>query len=194
MLKKLILAFAFLLFTTSSYAITQSEIKTAMSNKIDKVLLVLKDSKLPTDQKGKEIFSIMGEVFDYKLMSRLALGKKWKQITKYQKDKFTKLFTEKLKKSYIDKLDLYTDELVKILGTKKLKKNRILLNTQLVGKNNKYDINYKFYKVKNKDEWLIYDIEVIGASIIQTYRKQFSGFLKNKPFDELLTHLKTNQK
>lgn len=194
MLKKLLLAFTFLLFTTSSYAITQSEIKTAMSNKIDKVLLVLKDSKLPTDQKGTEIFSIMGEVFDYNLMSRLSLGKKWKQITKYQKDEFTKLFTEKLKKSYIEKLDLYTDELVKILGTKELKKNRILLNTQLVGKNNKYDINYKFYKVKNEDKWLIYDIEVIGASIIQTYRKQFSGYLQNKPFDELLTHLKTNKK
>lgn len=194
MLKKLLLAFTFLLFTTSSYAITKSEIKTVMSNKIDKVLLVLKDSKLPTDQKGTEIFSIMGEVFDYNLMSRLSLGKKWKQITKYQKDEFTKLFTEKLKKSYIEKLDLYTDELVKILGTKELKKNRILLNTQLVGKNNKYDINYKFYKVKNEDKWLIYDIEVIGASIIQTYRKQFSGFLKNKPFDELLTHLTNNKK
>ncbi len=194
MFKKLLLAFTFLLFTTSTYAITQSEIKTVMSNKIDKVLLVLKNSKLSKEQQGKKIFSIMGEVFDYKLMSRLSLGKNWKQITVHQKDDFSKLFTKKLEKSYSEKLDLYTDGLVEILGIKKLKKNRILLNTQLVGKNKKYDINYKFYKIKNHDKWLIYDIDILGASMIQTYRKQFFGFLKNKSFDELLAYLKKNKK
>ena len=184
----------FFLFSSLSFAITESEIKSEMSNKIDKVLLILKDSKLEKQQKGEEIISIMSPIFDYSLMSRLSLGKTWKTISKSQKNEFTNLFTQKLKDSYIEKLDLYTDELVEILGTEKPKKTRILLKTQLVGKEKKYDINYKFYKKKNENLWLIYDVDLLGVSLIQTYRKQFSGFLKDKSFEELLVHLKTKKK
>ena len=180
----------FLFFTSLSFAMTEVEIQSTMSNKIDKVLLILKDSKLEKMQKGEEIISIMEPAFDYTLMSRLSLGKTWKNISKSQRAEFTELFTQKLKNSYIEKLDLYTDELVEILGVDKVKKNRIVLRTQLVGKEKKYDIGYKFYKKKNEDTWLIYDVDLLGVSLIQTYRKQFSGFLKEKTFNELLIHLK----
>ncbi len=183
----------FLLFSTFSYAITQMEIKPEMSNKIDKVLMILKDSKVEKSKKVEEIISIMDPVFDYTLMSRLSLGKKWKSISPSQKNEFTYLFTQKLKDSYVEKLDLYTDELVRVLGTEQTKRTRILLKTQLIGKEEKIDINYKFYKKKNEDTWLIYDIDLLGVSIIQTYRKQFSGFLKDKSFNDLLVHLKAKK-
>lgn len=183
----------FLLFNSLSFAITQMEIKPVMSNKIDNVLLILKNSNIEKPQKIEKIISIMDSTFDYTLMSRLALGKTWKEISTSQKNEFINLFTQKLKDSYIGKMDLYTDELVKILGVEQTKKTRILLKTQLVGKEQKFDINYKFYKIKDKDSWLIYDIDLLGVSIIQTYRKQFFGFLKDKTFQELLAHLKTNQ-
>jgi len=37
--------------------------------------------------------------------------------------------------------------------------------------------------------WFIYDVNLVGVSIIQTYRKQFSEFLKTKSFDQLLKSL-----
>lgn len=191
MLKKLILSFIFLFFTTSMFAMTKANIKIEMGNKIDKVLIVLKDSKLSKLEKGEEIIQIMDSTFNYSLMSRLSLGKIWKTISKNKRTEFTELFTKKLKKSYVEKLDLYTDELVEILALEDIKKNRVSLKTQLTGKDAKHDINYKFYKKKNEDNWLIYDVDLIGVSIIQTYRKQFSGYLKEKSFDELLIHLKT---
>lgn len=184
----------FFLFSSLSFAITETEIQPEMTNKIDKVLVILKNPKLEKQQKGEEIISLMSPVFDYSLMSRLSLGKTWKKISKSQKDEFTDIFTQKLKDSYVDKLDLYTNELVEILGTEKTKKTRLLLKTQLVGKEKKYEINYKFYKKKTEDNWFIYDVDLLGVSIIQTYRKQFSGFLKEKSFDELLVHLKTKKK
>ncbi|MGB6327331.1 MAG: ABC transporter substrate-binding protein [Halarcobacter sp.] len=184
----------FLLFTSLSFAMTKDEIKIEMTNKIDKVLIILKDSNLSKDQKGEEIISIMDDVFDYNLMSRLSLGNKWKEISIDQKKEFITLFTKKLKDSYIEKLDLYTDELVKIVGIEQTKKTRIKLKTQLVGKDATHDIFYKFYKMRNEDNWLIYDVDVIGVSIIQAYRKQFSGFLNDKSFNELLVHLKNPNK
>ena len=176
-------------FTTFSFAMTQAEIKSTMNNKIDKVIFILKDSNISKEAKSSEIIKTMDSSFDYDLMSRLSLGHTWKDISSTQQEQFINLFTKRLKDSYVEKLDLYTDELVQILGTEQTKRNRITLNTQLVGKETKHDINYKFYKKKNEDHWLIYDVDLLGVSIIQTYRKQFSGFLKEKSFDDLLSYL-----
>lgn len=183
-----------LICTTLSFAINKENIQTEMTNKIDKVLIILKDSNLSKDQKANEIISLMNSAFDYTLMAKLSLGKTWKEISNDNQIEFIKIFTQLLKESYVDKLDLYTDELVKILGVEEPKSNRVILKTQLIGKEQKYDINYKFYKVKEaKDTWLIYDVDLIGVSIIKTYQAQFRGFLKDKTFEELLAHLKTKK-
>ncbi|WP_321314925.1 ABC transporter substrate-binding protein [Halarcobacter sp.] len=180
------------LIISFSFGMSKDEIKSEMSNKIDKVLIILKDSKLNKDKKTEEIITIMNSLFDYTLMSRLSLGRTWSEINDKQKNDFVKLFTQKLKNSYVDKLNLYTDELVEILGTEQPKTNRIVLKTQLVGKEDKYNIDYKFYE-KNSDNWLIYDVNLLGVSIIQTYRQQFAGFLKDKTFEDLMANLTTIQ-
>ncbi len=182
--------FSLLLVLNFTYAnFKKDNIDAQMGNTIDKVLMILKDSNMPKEKKSEEIINLMDPIFDYELMSRLSLGKEWNLLSKEKKEDFVKTFTEKLKNSYVEKLDLYTDELVEILGKEQPKANRIILRTQLVGKEEKYQINYKFYE-KSKDNWLIYDVDLLGVSIIQTYRKQFSGFLKDKTFEELLSFLK----
>lgn len=189
-----LLVLLFLVFSSFSFAgLKQATIHPDMTNRIDKVLMILKDSKLEKSKKAEEIINLMDNVFDYSLMSRLSLGKDWNEITPAQKSEFIKLFTKKLKDSYIEKLDLYTDELVEVLGIDQPKSNRIVLKTQLIGKEEKYEIDYKFYQEDGVDSWLIYDVDLLGVSIIQTYRKQFSGFLKDKTFDELLTFLKSKK-
>ncbi len=194
MLKRCLAFFILFFFSVSAFALTKSEIEPEMRNKIDKVLLILKDSKLNKDSKSKEIIDLMDSVFDYSLMSRLSLGKTWKDINKEQQDEFINLFTKELKDSYVSKLDLYTDELVKILGTKTPKSNRLELQTVLVGKTDKYEINYKFYQTsKDEDKWLIYDVELVGVSIIQTYRQQYAGFLKEKSFPQLIDFMKNKK-
>lgn len=188
-IKNIIIAIIATVFlSTSLSAVQKSEIVSVMQTKIGNILDVLQDKSIQKENKSERIFSIMDEVFDYKLMSRISLGKTWKKISKKQQLEFTKLFEEKLKQSYIDKLDLYTDEQIEILEAKEVKKNRIKLLTKLIGKDEVFKINYKFYKVKS-GEWYIYDVDIIGVSIIQTYRKQFAGFLKDKSFDELLKTL-----
>lgn len=192
MLKKLLITFLILL--TSSYALTKEQIKPEMSNKIDKVLMVLKDSKLPKDKKNLEIESILSPVFDYKIMAMLSLGRTWKTLNKNQRDEFVNLFTKQLKNSYSKQLDLYTDELVEIIGLEEPKSSRAVLKTQLVGKDKRFDINYKFYKKKKSNDWLIYDVDLLGVSIVKTYQAQYKGFLKDKTYEQLVTHLKNNNK
>jgi phospholipid transport system substrate-binding protein len=196
---KKIFTILLIIAATFSYAnaLKQNEIKEQMTKKIDSVLLVLEKKNLTIPQKGDEIIKIIDEVFDYELMARISLGKEtWNSISEQKQKEFTKIFENKLKKSYIEKLELYNDQKVQIIALKPYNNTRLQLETQLVGKEGNYQINYNFYnKAKDSEQWLIYDVDLVGVSIIQTYRQQFAGLLKEKSFDEMLVLLeKSNSK
>ena len=198
MILKKLFKFLLIITVTVTYAnaLKENEIQEQMTKKIDNVLLILEKKELNISQKGDEIIKIIDEVFDYELMARIALGKEtWNTLTNEKQKEFVKIFENKLKKSYIEKLELYNDQKVKILGLKPYNNTRLQLETELVGKEGNYKINYNFYnKSKDKEEWLIYDVDLVGVSIIQTYRQQFSGLLKEKTFDEMLVLLENPDK
>ena len=182
---------------TSANALKQDEIKVVMTKKIDTILGILEQKDVTFAQKGQEIIKIIDEVFDYELMARIALGKEtWDTLSEAKQKEFTKIFETKLKNSYIEKLELYNDQKVKIIGLNPYNKTRLQLETELLGKDGIYKINYNFYnKSKDSEQWLIYDVDLVGVSIIQTYRQQFAGLLKEKSFDEMLVLLEdTNKK
>lgn len=198
MILKKLFKFLLIITVTVTYAnaLKENEIQEQMTKKIDNVLLILEKKELNISQKGDEIIKIIDEVFDYELMARIALGKEtWNTLTNEKQKEFVKVFENKLKKSYVEKLELYNDQKVKILGLKPYNNTRLQLETELVGKEGNYKINYNFYnKSKDKEEWLIYDVDLVGVSIIQTYRQQFSGLLKEKTFDEMLALLDSSNK
>ncbi len=186
----LVLVFSF----SFANALTQSEIQSTMTKKIDTVLSILEKKDLTIPQKGDEIIKVIDEVFDYELMAKIALGKEtWNSISEDKQKKFAKVFENKLKKSYIEKLELYNNQKVKILGLKPHNNTRLQLETELIGKDSTYKISYNFYnRSKDAEEWLIYDVDLVGVSIIQTYRQQFAGLLKEKTFDEMLVQFENS--
>ena len=191
---KILLLVGFII--TSANALKQDEIQVIMTKKIDNVLSILEQKSLPINKKGEQIIKIIDEVFDYELMARIALGKEtWDTLSEPKQKEFTKIFETKLKNSYIEKLELYNDQKVKILGLNPYKNARLQLETELLGKEGTYKINYNFYnKSKDSEQWLIYDVDLVGVSIIQTYRQQFAGLLKEKTFDEMLVLLENPDK
>ena len=65
-------------------------------------------------------------------MAKIALGKEtWNSISEDKQKKFAKVFENKLKKSYIEKLELYNNQKVKILGLKPHNNTRLQLETHL---------------------------------------------------------------
>ncbi|TET87853.1 MAG: ABC transporter substrate-binding protein [Sulfurovum sp.] len=187
MLKKILLIL--LLSVVSSHAIEEQNIQKVMDTKVRKVLLILKDKTLSQKQKEQKSIAVMKNVFDYHTMARISLGKKWKSLTKKEKKQFSIAFEKKIKYSYVDKLRLYNNQKVIIKDLKKIKQNRITLENHIIGNNETYKVIYLFYKKKNRNSWFIYDVHLEGVSIVQTYRKQFSEFLKTKSFKQLLKSL-----
>ncbi|CAA6802743.1 MAG: Putative periplasmic protein [uncultured Sulfurovum sp.] len=178
-----------LLLLSPLFAIQEANIKSEMENKINYITTILQNKNLSSTEKKGQISPTTDSIFDYTTMSKISLGKKWKQLTVEERENFSQKFKTKLKNSYFEKLELYTNEKVLVKELKKLKATRIQLYTEIVAAEENYEIIYKFYKVKASNDWLIYDIDITGVSIIQTYRKQFSEFLATKSFNELLNSL-----
>ena len=186
MLKALLIILS---LSITSHAIGESKIQQVMDKKVHQVLNILKNKALSQKQKEKKSISVMNSVFDYKTMAKISLGKKWKKLSNTEKKQFTKAFEKKIKHSYVDKLRLYNNQRVISKKLKKVKPTRITLENQIIGKTDTYKVVYLFYKDKKANQWYIYDVRLSGVSIIQTYRKQFSSFLKTKSFQALLKSL-----
>jgi phospholipid transport system substrate-binding protein len=176
-----------LLFSQSVAADGKSEVEELLKNNLDAVFAVLQKKGLEQQAKNQEIVEIVTPMFDFELMARLSLGKKhWPGLSQDKKEKFTELFIQRLKASYLTNFTLYTDEKIFYEPSVQVKK-KIHAPTYLISKDKKISILYKFYKAGN--DWKIYDLEIQGVSIIRSYRSQFSRILESGTVDDLLLKL-----
>jgi phospholipid transport system substrate-binding protein len=133
------------------------------------------------------ITEIIAPVFDYQIMARLSLGKKyWPELSQVERTAFSDLFITRLQESYLEKLDLYSDETV-LYEAPLVKGKKVHIPTTLISKDSRIEMLYKFYR--SKLGWKIYDLEIGGVSVIQTYRSQFDGVLREGTIDDLLEKL-----
>lgn len=151
------------------------------------VISILQKKDMKEKVKEEKINKIVTPIFDFPLMAKLSLGRKhWPKLDSSQREKFTRLFSELLKRSYWKKVALYKDE--KILFKPKEKKNKtFLIPTELVYKDKKVAIIYKLRKTDKN--WKIYDVEIQGVSILLTYRSQFDEILSHGTVKDLLSRL-----
>ncbi len=182
----LFLLFGFVPFGQADEA---AEITKMTKEKVNNIITYLRDTSLEKETRNKQIIAEVNTIFDFKLMAQLSLGKQWKKTKKQQRKEFVEVFVKRIQQSYLEKLDLYTDEEVIIGDAKQTKKKRAVLTTYLVSEDDKKEMIYKFRKHKKRG-WLVYDVNILGVSFIQSYRSQFSGVLKNKSMDELIEDLK----
>jgi phospholipid transport system substrate-binding protein len=187
LIKKIILLG--LLSLSPLLAVEEANIKSEMSSIITNITQTIQNKSFTLEQKKELIIPLVDGIFNYQTMSKIALGKIWKTLSATQKNDFTQRFEKKLQDSYFEKLELYTNEKILVKRLEKVKATRIKLHAEIIGAENTYELIYKFYKVKNSNDWLVYDVEMTGVSIIQTYRKQFSQFLQTKSFSALLNSL-----
>lgn len=176
-----------LILSQTGIADDKSDAEQLLRSKLDAVFDVLQKSNLEQPDKNMEIIEIVTPMFDFDLMAKLTLGKKyWPGLPGEKKERFTQLFIKRLRTSYLSKLTLYTDEKV-IFEPSVLVKKKIHIPTHLVSKDRKTSMLYKFYKLENS--WKIYDMEIQGVSIIRSYRSQFNQILQTGTIDDLLLKL-----
>ncbi|HUT47501.1 MAG TPA: ABC transporter substrate-binding protein [Sedimentisphaerales bacterium] len=151
------------------------------------VITVLQNKEIDQDAREKKINKIVNSIFDFPLMAKLALGREhWPKLTPPQREKFTRLFVERLRTSYREKISLYTDENVVFKPAVK-NKSTVYIPMELKSGDKKVAILHKLRKVEKR--WKVYDVEIQGISILLTYRSQFDDILSRGTVEDLLSRL-----
>lgn len=176
------------IFALNLYALQESDILPTMQEKVQTATKILSQKNEPLEKKAQEIFNQLENMFDINLMGRISLGKYWNSLSKEQQDQYNKTFEKYMKKYYTDKLKLYNNEKITITEAQKIKDNRIFVYSEIQGEKEVYKIIYKFYKDQN-NSWFIYDVDIIGVSLIKTTKAQFEDIMANNSFEDLLKKL-----
>ena len=183
----LFIVLSFFCLSQNAVAETKNDVQAMLKCRLDAVISVLGQNDLSVDEKNRKVVEIVSPMFDFPQMAKLTLGKRhWPGLSKDEKERFTDLFVKRIKTSYRDKLTLYTNEEVVYEKTIQAKR-KIRISTYLISKDNKISILYKFFE--KQGEWKIYDLEIQGVSVIQTYRTQFNQILQSGSMDDLLLKL-----
>lgn len=177
-------AFSLLFLSQTVTADDKTAAQEFLKSNLDAVFTVLQKKDLSPQARNNEVVEIVTPMFDFELMAKLSLGKEyWPDLSREQKERFTELFVERLRRSYLNKLTAYTDEKIVYESPVAVKK-KVHMPTLLISKGKEISMLYKLYP--NNNSWKIYDVEIEGVSIIRSYRSQFNEILQKGTFGDLL--------
>ena len=184
------LLFVLLILTALSgtaFADDATPVRDNLESKLNAVLDVMGQEDLDFNTKQDRVVGIVEPLFDFALMSYYALGKtNWSGLSSEDRKRFTELFTQRLKDSYLADIDQYANVEV-TFETPIQDRDKIKIPTHIVAEDGNISVIYRFKKRKN--DWRIYDLEIEGLSIIGWYRSQFNDTLQSGTIEELLTKL-----
>lgn len=181
------IAFLLTFYVASIFALSLNEMSATIQSNINKSRALLEHFGEDKNAAANEMFKLFDPIFDYALMARLSLSKNYDKLNAAQKKEFDEAFEIQLKTTFTNHLSLYKNQEIKVTDMKK-KKERVFLNATMLVNGEQRNIIFKFYD--KKGDWLVYDVDVLGVSIIQTYRSQFADLLEKENFSVLLEKLK----
>jgi len=179
---------AFAVASTAVFAAAAGPRET-MRETIDRVLLVLNDPALDTEQRLSSIEQIAYERFDMRTMSRLVLGRAWKKFSTEQRDEYIAEFKEYLANNYGNRINRYDQETVEIIGIRDEPRGDATVKTRIVG--GEFEDARVDYRMRHKDgPWRVIDVTIEGISMVSNFRDQFKEVLSRGGPDHLIEKLR----
>lgn len=126
---------------------------------------------------------------DFDRMTRLAVGRPWRQATAEQRKALTDGFRILLLHTYSNALTRVTDHKVRMRPTRPLDvPNEAVVRTQVVpSSGDPIDLDYRLELLGG--EWKVYDIDIMGVWLVEAYKGEFSDVITKSGIDGLIASL-----
>ena len=128
---------------------------------------------------------------DVQLMAKLAVGRNgWMSANSQQQQAFTDAFTTLMIRTYASAFAAYTDEKIKFypLRPGETDDGRAQVKSEILQDSGpSIPVNYRV--LQEGAAWKVYDINVDGVSLIQSFRSQFANELNQGGMDQLIAAL-----
>lgn len=131
---------------------------------------------------------------NFERMTSLSVGRSWRQATPEQQKRLMTEFRVLLLRTYSGALTAARDQTIRMKPLRADPKDtEVLVRSEIVPKRgDTIQLDYRLEKVG--DAWKIYDVNVLGVWLIETYRNQFAQEISNKGIDGLIQSLADKNK
>jgi phospholipid transport system substrate-binding protein len=129
--------------------------------------------------------------FDFDRMTRLAVGRGWRQATPEQQKALVEQFHNLLIRTYATAYTAYKDIAIDVKPLRMQPNDSdVQVRTEIkVPDGQPVSVDYSMYK--SGSDWKIYDVTVEGVSLVTTYRSTFAEEIRQSGIDGLIKSLQT---
>ena len=125
---------------------------------------------------------------DMRRTTQLAMGKNWGKATPEQQNQLITEFKSLLIRTYSGALSQLRDQTVQYKPFRANPSDTdVIVRTVVIGKSDPIPLDYRLEKTK--DGWKVYDINIMGAWLIEAYRNQFTNQISQNGVDGLIKFL-----
>lgn len=133
---------------------------------------------------------------NFQRMTASAVGRSWRDATPEQQKRLQDEFKTLLVRTYSGALAQVSDQTISLKPFRGSAEDKeVIVRTEIRGRGNPIQLDYRLEKTAGQGAgWRIYDVNVLGVWLIETYRSQFGQEINAKGIDGLIESLATRNK
>jgi phospholipid transport system substrate-binding protein len=132
---------------------------------------------------------------NFQRMTASAVGPAWRQASDEQKTRLQEEFKTLLIRTYAGALNQIKDQSVVVKPLRaSAQDTEVLVKTEIHGGAEPIQIDYRVERAQGQQGWKIYNLNVLGVWLVDTYRTQFAQEINAKGIDGLIAALSERNK
>ncbi|WP_462320190.1 MlaC/ttg2D family ABC transporter substrate-binding protein [Halochromatium sp.] len=160
----------------------------------DKMLSALESRRAEVERKpqliNELVDSILAPHFDFEQMTRLAVGRDWRNASPEQQQQLVESFRNLLVRTYAKSIMKYSgQDIVYEAARPGTRSGTVVVPTE-VRAPGAAPIPIDYYLLERGSSWKVYDVVIDGVSMISNYRGQFRTTIATSGIDGLIEQLR----
>ncbi len=151
------------------------------------------DKSLQTGDVGKIVTLVETKVMpsvNFERMTASAVGPGWRQATGDQRKRLQEEFKILLVRTYAGALSQVSDQTIAVKPLRAAADDKeVVVRTEVKGRGDPIQLDYRLEKAQPGSGWKIYNISVLGAWLVESYKSQFAKEINDKGVDGLIASL-----
>ena len=133
---------------------------------------------------------------NFKRMTASAVGPAWRQATPEQQKRLQEEFKTLLVRTYAGALAQVNNVTITVKPLRSsAQESDVLVRTEIRGRDDPIQVDYRLEKTPGEGAgWKIYNLNVMGVWLVETYRSQFAQEINGKGIDGLIATLTDRNK
>ena len=189
MIKKIALSFTLILFFSNISFAFEKNAENFILETTQNAKKIILNNAISDKDKREQLEKLALNAVDVAGLAKYTLGQERKNLSDKQISEFVSTFKVFFSKNLSNKLKDYSDQEVRVTGSKKISDNYVLVNSKIVSLKDKQEIAVDWRVFLVDGNLIIRDLVVEGLSLARTQREEFASIIANKKFEGLIQSL-----